>query len=195
MQELISTPKNSGTGFYADVVAALRADAMMRRLGFQHDDIEWYGKGADHRDLMQVTRTDGWMIPADDASEIGYQGVWVHYESCRPGHWCIHCELYPRLSPRQKAMARNYDDLLDLKKEITDQIRQFGDEHDWPGRFGAHLKRARMDTRDPSSLIVWTFDLGLNERCTAAEFTQRVLPVIEGTAQVMDEFLIPLARS
>jgi hypothetical protein len=106
-------------GFCKSVTESLRLHPAIQRLGFRDEDIARYGKGADHQDLMQITRTNDWMIHAVDAEDFGYKGVWVHYESCRPGHWCIHCELFPRLSPREKAAVRSCDDLLDLKAEIT----------------------------------------------------------------------------
>jgi len=180
--------------FYEQVTALLRSNPTVLRLGFDPQlDIQWYGKGADHHDLLQITRTHQWMIPAIDAEAIGYKGVWVHYESCRPGHWCIHCELFPRLSKDAKARVTGYHDLLDLKKVITEKLRMLGEEDDWPRRFGAHLRRARRDAADPSSLIVWTFDIGLDKDCSPAAFVSAIVPVIEGTVPMIDDFVSPLA--
>lgn len=176
--------------FYEQAAQLLRRHPVILGLGFDPaKDINWYGKGADHKDLLQLAKEQRWMIPAVDAEELGYQGVWVHWESCRPGHWVIHCELYPRLSKQAKAKARNYEDLLELKKVITEELRTFGEDDDWPGRFGAHLKRARRDPADPSSLIVWTFDLGLDESCTPEEFVDAIIPIIEGVTPTIDDFV------
>lgn len=100
------------------------------------------------------------------------------------------------LSKQQKAAVRNYDDLLELKATITTSIRELGETDGWPGRFGAHMKRAQegdpreQDPREPSSLIVWTFDIGRDKSCSPAAFTLEITLVIEGTAPLIDEFLV-----
>lgn len=166
----------------------LRADPRLSELGFPPELVEVWGKGADFNDLLQVKKPT-WRTPATDGETIGYRGIEVHYEACRPGHWVIHCELWPRQGKSSKAAAHRLDDLLKLKGFITEGIRTLGAELGWPERLGAHLKRLRGNPTDPSSLIVYTFDLPESTRDSPEEFVQHIVPIVVETAPTIDEVM------
>lgn len=57
---------------------------------------------------------------------------------------------------------------MDLKRGLTEMLITIGQEEDWPNRFRANRDRARksLDLGDPSSLMVWKFDTGLDQSCS-----------------------------
>lgn len=179
--------QQSGMSYFATAQTHFRAAPALSQFGYAPEGVEVWGKGADHNDLLQIKKPS-WRVLATDGRTIGYQGVEVHWESCRPGHWVLHCELWPRQGKAQKsaALSPRYAELLDLKAGITQLIREEGHAADWPSTHGAHLKRAREDCRDPSSLIVWTFELGLPADHTPAQFVAKVLPIIAACSPVVD---------
>lgn len=173
------------TTYFAQVSALLRQAPLIKANGFV---VEVWGKGADHSELLQVKKT-AWRVQAAGGDSSGHQGAEVHYEASRPGHWVLHCELWLRLSKKEKERALDRNGLLDLKGGMTQEIRERGREENWAQAYGANLKRAREDARHPSSLIVYTFALGLPEKHTPERFVEKVLRVIEGTAAGIDEIV------
>lgn len=180
--------------YFATAQTLFQSALALAEAGYAPEDVEVWGKGADHNELLQIKKPS-WRVHAYDGEPIGYQAVEVHWESCRPGHWVLHCELWPRQSKALKAEARSprYAELLDLKAGITQLIRDEGREAGWPSTHGAHLKRTREDCRDPSSLIVWTFDLGLPADHTPKDLVAKVLPVIVATTPIIDNVVIAQA--
>jgi hypothetical protein len=171
------------------VATLIRAHPSYSRLGFLPEELAVYDKGADHNPLMQIGRTTsdpGWRVWAEEGEHAGYEGVWFHFESCRPGHLVLHCEFCRRQGKMSKDAIRKTPPMLELKRGLTEEVRRFGKELGWPEKLGAHLKRAREDSGDPSSLIVWTFDLGLDQDCAPEQFVQRAMPVIEAVTPVID---------
>ncbi len=175
--------------YHGRALVAFQNEPAIARSAFE---VEKWGKGADHRDLLQVKKP-AWRLLTTDALLIGYEGIEVHYESCRPGHWVLHCELWPRQGKREKDQVFAFTELLNLKGEITRLIRELGQEAGWERTLGAHLKRARADPSHPSSLIVYTFDLGLPVEHEPEALVEKALKVISMTEHVIDAVLIESA--
>lgn len=180
--------------YFAQVQARLSSSAQLSAAGFEPQGVEVWGKGADRNPLLQVKKPS-WRLECVDGLALGYRGIEVHWESCRPGHWVLHCELWPRQGKDAKGrvLGPRYESLLELKGDITRLIREEGEREGWASSLGAHLKRARDDARDPSSLIAYTFELGLNPEHTPADFVSRVLPIVAAASPVVDEILVDTA--
>jgi len=176
--------------YYTLARSLLEGAPVIRQGGFV---VEVWGSGPDHKDLLQVKKPI-WRVMTPDGAAIGYKGIEVHYESCRPGHFVLHCELFPRLGKKEKAQVMGATALLELKGRITRQIRKLGCDSGWERIHGAHLKRIRGDPADPSSLIVYTFDLGLPEGHSPEQFVSKALPIIEATASTIEGVLIEAPR-
>jgi hypothetical protein len=176
------------SGYFNRVQSLLKASPKLAELGFPAEMVEVWGKGADHNDLLQVKKPS-WRIHADDGLSLGYEGIEVHCEACRRGHWVIHCELWPRRDKAAKVAAHRFPDLLALNGGITTGIRELGASLGWPVDHGAHTNRARADPSDPSSLIVYTFELGLPQSHHPEQFIERIVPTIGATAPTIDEVM------
>jgi hypothetical protein len=180
--------------FFALAQKLFQSAPALRAAGFEPSQVEVYGKGADFSALLQIKKPS-WRLFARDGEPIGYQAVEVHWESCRPGHWVLHCELWPRQAKARKddARAPRFVELLSLKREITQMLRDEGQRLGWPESLQAHLKRARADAGDPSSLIVWTFDLGTEAKDDTALFVDRALRVLSTVSPEIDDIIAPHA--
>jgi len=84
--------------------------------------------------------------------------------------------------------------ILEVKGEITRMIREVGRETGWERSHGAHLRRARENPADPSSLIVYTFDLGLTEDHSPEQFVHKVVPIIAATTPTIDNIVTQMKR-
>lgn len=177
--------------YFAQVQTRLASSAALAAAGFESQGVELWDKGADHNPLLQVKKPS-WRLECVDGTALGYRGIEVHWEACRPGHWVLHCELWPRQGKDAKGrvLGPRYESLLQLKAGITDLLREGGERDEWASRLGAHLKRARSDARHPSSLIVYTFELALERAHTPEQFVARVLPIVSTVSPVVDEVLV-----
>jgi hypothetical protein len=176
--------------YYMRAQTLFEGESVIRKGGF---GVEVWGKGADHNDLLQIKKPT-WRILATDGAPVGCEGIEVHFESCRPGHWVLHCELFPRLGKKAKAQVTGVPELLELKGEVTRLIRDLGREMEWEKSYGAHLRRARENPADPSSLIVYTFDLGLPDEHSPEQFVNKVVPIIEATSPAIDDIVMEMPR-
>lgn len=175
-------------GFMERSCELLRKSDVCRKHGIPASRITPHGRADNHHSLM-VVRREQWRVPCTDAQADRLEGVEVHYESRRPGDWRIDCELAPRLTNPSNHSAALVSEMLDLKAFFTNEIRRIAKDEDWASRFGAHTRRARPDPRDPSSLMVLTFDTGLEPSCTPEEFVRVVLSIIDATAPFIDQLV------
>jgi hypothetical protein len=176
--------------WFEQAAALIRSSPAYARLGFHPDELQVYDKGADHNPLMQLGRTTadpGWRVFAQEGEPAGYEGVWFHFESSRPGHLVLHCEFCKRQGKASKDAVRQIPSMLELKRGLTEEVRRVGTEDRWPQRLGAHLKRTRDDAGDPSSLIVWTFDLGLDADCSPQSYADRAMNVLAIVTPVLGQ--------
>lgn len=178
-------PNDPELNFMERACVLLRASDICRKHDIPAHRITSHGKADNHRSLM-VVRREQWRVPCSDAQAEKLEGVEVHYECRRPGDWRIDCELAPRLRNPSGHSEKLVADMLDLKALFTTEIRRIAQEEQWGTRFNAHTRLARPDPRDPSSLMVLTFDTGLKESCTPEEFVRVVLPIIDATAPLID---------
>jgi hypothetical protein len=177
------------TLYYPKAKELFERSPILAKHGFGTGSVETWGKGADFNDLLQIKKPS-WRLLATDGERIGYKGVEVHWESCRPGHWVLHCELWPRLGKKEKEAVKSIDDLLTLKGGLTELLRERGKAAGWESELGAHLLRARSDSKDPSSLIVYTFELGLAAGHSAETFVERALRVVDRATPTIDDIVI-----
>jgi hypothetical protein len=180
----------AASNYYARAKQLFQQCASIKEKGFV---VEVWGKGADHNELLQIKKPS-WRVNETAGESIGYKGIEVHYESCRPGHWVLHCELWPRLGKKEKAQVAGVAKLIERKGEITRFIRNRGREAGWEEALGAHLRRTRKDPSDPSSLIVYTFDLGLTTEHSPEMMVDKSIRVVEATAPIIDHILMETSR-
>jgi len=92
-------------------------------------------------------------------------------------------------SQRDRPPLKAFHDGMDLKRGLTEMLITIGQEEDWPNRFRANRDRARksLDLGDPSSLMVWKFDTGLDQSCSYKAFIERVLPIITACTPAIDD--------
>lgn len=70
---------------------------------------------------------------------------------------------------------------------MTELLLQEGQREKWEEQIGAHRRYARkIDFGDPSSLMVWRFDVGLDKDCTPREFVGAILPTVKAAAPTID---------
>ncbi len=174
---------SNATPYFETVVNHLRSSQLIQGLGIVPEEIHWHRKGADHADLMQIAK-DAWILHTTEDGGAGYKGVWVHFESRRPGDLRIDCELFPRQGSASKHYGPALVPLLDLKAGITQLLRDQSTQYAL-SEFGAHTKRAR-DPHLPSSLMVLAFDLGLPEDHLPDEFVELIAPIIERASPMID---------
>jgi hypothetical protein len=189
--------------WFREVNDQLRASRQLQVLGFEAREINWHDAGADRSPLLQIAREPPqknefgkWRLDACDATEHGFQAVWFHYECRQPGDWRIDCEFWPRKPKHVDANLRHFQDMIALKRELTQQLIDHGHEHDWPRRFGANRDRApKLDLGDPSSLMVWKFYTGLDDTSAPDAFVAAIIPIIQATAPAIDEICGHVAPS
>jgi hypothetical protein len=174
--------------YYEHVVRALRSAPSIRALGFRdgETDIRWYGKGADHHDLMVMTKPS-WTIPTRAGRLEGYDGVNVHFESRCYGSFQVDCELTPRLGSEAKKNQASIAPLLHIKAAVTEQLRELLLRELHP--FHVNTKRVRKDPTDPASLKVVGFELGLPTGHTPQQFVSSIQPIILAASPLVEQVI------
>jgi len=170
------------------VVQRLRADPAIARCGFAAGGVCAQDGGANHRELMVITKP-AWTIPAAEPVD-GYRGVNVHLVSDRAGALQVNCVLHPRQGSEEDADPERIGDLLRLKAAVAVAMRahilRYG-----LARHGVNLHRIHRDPADPASAKVMGFDLGpvAGEGAGegAEEYAAAVVPVIEAVTPLIDE--------
>ncbi len=173
--------------YFERVVDLLRAHPKVEQTGFTGEDVQWYGKGRDHSDLMVITKPS-WTLLTLEGGDAGYKGVNVHFEARGPGHLQIDCELTPRLGSEAKADQEAIAPLLELKKEVTQLIWDLGPDFGLDA-LGANTRNVRKDPGDPSSLKVLGFGLELADGHTPEQFVEKVIPILEAATPMIDQLL------
>jgi len=183
----------SPTPYYESVVQALRKSPVLLQHGFGSDDIAWYPKGANHHDLMVITKP-AWTIPSPAGPIDRYTGVNVHLESDSAGVLVVHCELTPRQGSESRANQELIAPLLHMKGRAVRALRERIGKYDLK-RFGVNLDRIRSDPADPRSLKVMGFDLRTPDLPSSEQFAARIEPVIDVLARMIDETIRSLSAA
>lgn len=183
----------ASTPYFEVVVQALRASDLMARHGFPPDQIHWWKKGANHFDLMVITKA-AWTLGCQCGSMAGYTGINVHLECERPGVIQVHCELIPRQGSEAKADQTVIVGLLRLKGRITlamrDRIERFR-----LGQLGVTLRHTRKDPSAPSSLKVMGFETGLSPDHSPKQFVIAIEKIISVMTGLIEEVMTEMASA